>query len=433
MPIPIPTPTPQTGLRALRAMLAARHPLAAMQVFHHEIGDVFRIQLPGFTPVVLVGPDAARFVLVQGRHDLRWRNERDPVTDLLRHGVLVEDGEPHDHLRRLMNPALHRRMIEGYTRLMLDAADEITNTWAANSAPDMLVEMRKIALLILTRSLFRCDFSPELRNLWSAVLGVIAYISPGLWMLWPGAPRPQYRRAVQRMDEYLYRIIRLRRQTASLSADQDLLSALIADGLGDDLIRDQLLTMLIAGHDTSTALLAWSLYLLGAYPDAQHRAQHEVDQTIPPGCHEKAVEANAGLNYLGAVIDEALRLYPPIHLGSRVAAVDLDYAGYRLPAGERVIYSIYLTQRHPAYWEQPDDFIPERHLEKRPAPYTWLAFGGGPRNCIGSAFGQWETKLVLSRLLQRFELRLVENHVHPHMGATLEPRPGVRMAVTYRK
>ncbi len=430
---PVPKPSPESGLRALRAMLTERHPLAAMQVFHRDLGDIFQIQLPGFTPIVMVGPQAARFVLVQARDELRWRNDTDPVTHLLRHGVLVEDGESHDVLRRLMSPSLHRRMLDGYTKIMLDASDEITRGWTDGSLQDMLVEMRKIALLVLTRSLFRADISPEMNALWKAILGVIAFISPGIWMLWRDAPRPGYRRAIQRMDAYLYRMIQLRRQEIQVSDTRDdLLSVLIQAGLDDDLIRDQLLTMLIAGHDTSTALLAWSLYLLGAHRDAYMRVREEVDSlsSTNPGALTGCI---AEMHYLQAVIEEALRLYPPIHLGSRRAAVDLEYDGYRIPAGERVIYSIYLTQRHPAHWQQPDEFIPERHMNIHHAPYTWLAFGGGARNCIGASFGQIETRLILARIIQQFDLQLVDKNVHPHMGATLEPRPGVRMRVQHRQ
>jgi cytochrome P450 len=131
------------------------------------------------------------------------------------------------------------------------------------------------------------------------------------------------------------------------------------------------------------------------------------------------------------VIDESLRLYPPIHLGSRRAARELEYGGYRIPRDTRLIYSIYLTGRHPEHWDDPDEFRPDRHAQ-RPAAYTWLPFGGGPRNCIGGAFGAMEARIVLSRLLQRFDLTLVEKSVHPHMGATLEPAPGVRMRVHRR-
>ncbi|GAB4530913.1 MAG: hypothetical protein Kow0063_09610 [Anaerolineae bacterium] len=443
---PIPTPSPQTGRRALQAMPRERHPLAAMQVFHDELGDVFRPQLPGFRPVVLVGPEAARFVLLDARDHLLWRNEADPVTHLLRRGVLVVDGEEHERLRRAMEPALQRRALDSYVDVMVRRADQVSAAWPDGGQVDMLVEMRKIALLILLDALFRIDFTPDLERLWDAILGVIGYISPGLWMMWPGLPRPGYRRAIRRMDEYLYGIIHQRRamlQNLAKVPDPgkgasqlpgrypDLLGLLIEADLDDDLIRDQLLTMLIAGHDTGTALMAWTLYLLGAHPETLQRAREEVQVAL--GNKPPTSERLRRLDYLGRVLKESLRLYPPIHLGSRLAATDLEFQGYHIPAGERVIYSIYLTQRHPAYWPDPGRFDPERHAPGvRQVPYAWLGFGGGPRNCIGGGFGLLEARAVLARLLQVFDLTLVERGVHPHMGATLEPRPGVRMRVSRR-
>jgi cytochrome P450 len=441
MSIPIPAPDSQTGLRALKAMLRERNPLAAMQVFHDELGDVFRIQLPGFKPVVMVGPEAARFVLLEARHDLRWRNEADPVTHLLRRGVLVVDGDEHDRLRRAMTPALGRRRLDGYVHAMWHRADQITSGWVDGTAVDMLVEMRKVTLLVLLDSLYSVDFTPELERLWDPILRLIRYISPGLWMIWPGMPRWGHRRALRRMDEYLYRIIGERRNQINMGSKprhnsageeaRDLVALLIKAGLDDDLIRDQLLTMLIAGHDTGTALLSWTLYLLGAHPEVLRRTRDEVDSVLgdePPG-----PEQVGRLDYMGRVIKESLRLYPPIHLGSRVAATDLEYHGYHIPAGQRVIYSIYLTQRHKEFWPDPHRFDPDRHaLGARQTPYAWLGFGGGPRNCIGGGLGLMETKVVLARLLQGFDLALVEHHVHLHMGATLEPRPGVCMQVHRR-
>lgn len=414
-------------------MLRERSVLAALSVFHERTGDVFRIGLPGFRPVLLVGPEAARFVLVAGRDDFRWRTEGDPVTRLLRQGVLVVDGDPHDRLRQQMTPALHRQMLNSYAGAMLRCTDQILDTWQDGQTRDMLVEMRKIALLILTETLFRVDFTPELTRLWNTILGTIKYISPGLWILWRRIPRPGYEAALQAMDAYLYRIIRERRtQEAQQPSDNaDLLGLLLSAGLDDDLIRDQLLTMLIAGHDTSTALLAWALYLLGRHPAAMDTLRAEVDDVI--GSSTPGIEHVGHLRYTGNVIDEALRLYPPIHLGSRTAAVDIDYNGYRIPAGTRVIYSIYLTQRHKGYWENPAAFAPERFDQaKRPEPYTFLPFGGGPRNCIGAQFGQVESKLVLARIFQRFTLTLTGTPVHAHMGATLEPRPGVLMQLRRR-
>ncbi len=439
-----PEPEGPTGLRALQAMWRHKTILAALEVFHADLGDIFRITLPGFRPIMLAGPEAGRFVLVSGRSDLRWRTEGDPVTNLLRRGVLVTDGDEHDALRREMDPSLHRRTLAGYVKAMLRGADRATADWADGASRDMLVDMRRAALLILMETLFSVDFHPDLPRLWPSILRTLKYISPGPWIVWRGAPRPGYAGARRQMDEYLHNIIAARREILRRSAhlprarDQndtqsDLLGALIASGMSDDLIRDQLLTMLIAGHDTSTALLAWALYLLGTHPDAMARARTEVDTVV--GTDAPSIDRIGELRFLDRVVKETLRLYPPIHVGTRTAAVDLDFQGYRIPAGTRVLYSIYLTHRDPRHWPDPHVFDPDRFLPERArsrAHYTYLPFGGGPRNCIGFAFAEVEARIVLARLLQQFDLRLERDDVHPHMGATLEPRPGVKMRVRRR-
>jgi cytochrome P450 len=436
-----PVPKGEAGLQALQALVRQRNILAALESLHKELGDVFRLSLPGFNPVVLVGPEANRFVLITARGDLRWRPEGDPVTELLRHGVLVEDGDRHDQLRRHMNPALHRRMLPGYVEAMLRCTDQVSRSWTDSDSHDMLVEMRRIALLILTDTMFEVDFGPELDRLFPAILRILSYISPGLWLLWRDVPRPGYRQARRQIDEYLYQIIQARRAQASLpdqpgdGPPDDLLGLLVTTpDMSDDLIRDQLLTMLIAGHDTSTALLAWTLYLLGRYPDVMARVQDEVDRVL--GANIPTFDQLNQLQYLEQVIKETLRLYPPIHLGMRIAATDLAFQGYRIPAGTRVMYSIYLTHRHQQYWPQPERFDPERFSseQNRARPhYIYLPFGGGPRNCLGFAFAQVEAKVVLARIFQNFSLKLDQTtRVHPHMGATLEPRPGVWMGVQRR-
>lgn len=432
MSLSVPTTNQEVSLLALKSLIRERSVLGALEVFHEQLGDIFQIMLPGFKPVMLAGPEAARFVLVSSRNDLRWRSEGDPVTALLRHGVLVEDGERHDTLRRTMNPSLHKTMLSGYVETMWHATNRVTQTWADGERRDMLVEMRRIALLILMETLFKVDFAPELNRLWQPILKSIQYISPGWWVIWPGVPRPGYSRALRQLDDYLFQIIRARRAAAG-EAD-DLLGVLVTTpGMDDDLIRDQLLTMLIAGHDTSTALLSWALYLLGSHPEAMQKAVEEAC-ALPPSAPPN-MEQIAGLRYLDLVIHEALRMYPPIHLGSRIAAQDLDFQGHIIPTGTRVMYSIYLTHRMKAHWDEPSRFNPERFAlenSRQRAPYTYLPFGGGPRNCIGAMFGQVESKIVLARILQQYSLRLTQQRVHAHMGATLEPRPGVEMVVKRR-
>ena len=226
----------------------------------------------------------------------------------------------------------------------------------------------------------------------------LAWIVDGL----AARPRPGYKRSLQQLDAYLYQIIAARRKAAD--DGDDLLGLLVnTPGMSDDLIRDQILTLLIAGHDTSTALLAWTLYLLGRHPNVAQRVRAEVDTVVGDGV--PTLEGVARMNYLDQVINETMRLYPPIHIGNRIAATDLSFKGYQIPVGTRVVYSIYLTHRHRAYWPNPEQFEPDRFSaeeNRKRVPYTYLPFGGGPRNCIGAAFAQVEAKVVLSRITPAF-------------------------------
>lgn len=423
------------GLQVLKALAHERSLLAALEEMQAQVGDVFQITLPNFSPVVLAGPEAARFVLVTDRDRFLWRNERDPVTRLLHHGVLVEDHASHDELRAAMMPALSGQRLTEQAEAMWRYTDQILDVWENDTQLDMLVDMRRVALVILMGTLFGVEFLPDLDRLWPSILAVLDYIAPGFWIVWPEMPRPWYRRRLRELDDYLYQIIRHRRAAPDHIERGDLLSRLVSmPDMDDDLIRDQLLTMLIAGHDTSTALLAWTLYLLGAHPAAMTRAQAEVDDVLrgsPP-----AMDHLSALSFLDQVIKEALRLYPPIHVSNRIAATELEFQGYHIPAGTRVMFSIYLTQRHPGCWQEPARFRPERFSPEqrgtRPA-LSYVPFGAGPRNCIGATFAQIEAKIVLAHILQTFDLQLTSDEVHTHMGATLEPRPGVLMRVRRRR
>jgi cytochrome P450 len=431
-----PSPSGQTGLRALQAILSQKNMLAALQVFHQELGDVFRVSLPGFNPIALIGPEANRFVLVTHPHELRWRAEQDPITRLLRDGLLVIDGDWHDSLRALMNPAFHRRLLAGYVEAMWRYTDHISATWLDATPRDMLAEIRRMTLLILVNTMFRVEFGPEMARLWPAILGLLHYISPGLWLIWRDIPRPGAAQAMRQVDTYLYQLIRSRRAelAASPSEPNDLLSMLVATpGLTDEVIRDQLLTMLIAGHDTSTALLAWALYLLGLHPAVMAQARAEVEAVL--GREPPTLAQTMQLRYLDSVINETLRLYPPLHLGLRTAALDLEFQGFHIPAGSRVVYSPYLTHRQAHHWPEPAQFIPERFNQstgRMYPPYSFVPFGGGSRTCIGAAFAQVEAKVILARLLQQFELQLIQPKVWLHLGVTLEPRPGVLMTTRRR-
>lgn len=425
---PIPTATGDTGLKVLKGLARERSLLAAMEIMRAEVGPAFQITMPGFRPAVLVGAESNRQILVSERDHFHWRSESDPVTRLLRHGLLVEDGEQHACLRSHMESVLQRGHVLGHIPAMAAYTDRVLATWSDGSVQEMLGEMRRVALLIFMGTLLDVEFGPDLERLWNPILRTIKYISPGLWIIWPEIPRFGYKKALRQMDAYLYGIIQMRR--ADPGGDGDLLGRLIrVPGMGDDLIRDQLLTMLIAGHDTSTALLAWALHLLGKHPVVMAKAQAELDAVV--GQAIPTAEQIGQLSYLDQVIKESLRLYPPIHVGNRIVSADTVIAGYELAAGTRTMVSIYLSHRDERYWDEPDRFRPERFArdKKRPPALTYIPFGAGPRNCIGASFAQVEAKVVLARILQKFSLTDSGREVRPHMGATLEPHPGVFMRV----
>jgi cytochrome P450 len=422
----------ELGLESIRALLIEGSPLGPLKVMAKRVGRFFQIPLPGFRPYVVFGLESNRKVLVSERDKLLWRNH-DPVTDLLRRGVLVTDGEEHDHYRKLMEPSLHPSQLDGYAQMMLEKTIQVTATWQDGQTVAMLVESRKIALLIIMQALFSVDAWDDLPKIWKPILKAIKFISPGPWILWRNIPRPGYKKHLRILDKYLYNVIANRRQTTLNTRDDnqftipqlptsDLLQHLIDAGLDDATIRDQMLTMLIAGHDTSTALLAWTFVLLGQHPEIHQQLVAELEHDDRPPL-------------LDHVIKEALRLYPPIHIGNRMMAEDMEFEGGAVPAGARMFYSIYLTHRDPTIWENADEFCPARFERGRKTPpFSYIPFGGGPRACIGAAFGQAEARLILAYLLKHFDFTpLNADKIRPHMGATLEPRPGVLMWVMRRE
>ena len=277
----IPTLSGESGLAVLRRMLRERSILAGLAAMHAHLGRIFQITLPNFRPVFLAGPETNRHILVTHRHEFLWRTESDPVTHLLRHGLLVEDAESHDALRHQIDPPLQRGHVQTQIETFWHHTGELLTPWQDGETRDMLVEMRKIALVLLMDALFHVDILPDLDRLWNPILRAIAYISPGPWLVFKNAPRFGYARPLKELDDYLYGLIRTRRAflasaknktTPSVipsaarnpceavhttdvsgispvgrndSQTPDLLTHLIQIGLTDNLIRDQFLTLLI--------------------------------------------------------------------------------------------------------------------------------------------------------------------------------------------
>ncbi len=426
----LPPDAGRLGLRLLGPVLRALPHgfgglLPVLELLRQELGDVFRLELPGFRAVVVAGPEGIRQVLTGPPEVYRWRPESDPVARLMGRGVLVTDGAEHERLRRIMEPTNLRSYLNGRCRGLWRLVDRFVDGWRAGGRYDMLVEMRRVTLTAFEEVYFSHDPGPELAELWGPVLSAVGYIGPGRWLVLRAAPPPP---EVARLRRHLTALIHRRRQAPD--PPDDLLTHVVRAIPDDGLACDQLLTMLIAGHDTCTAAVTWSLYLLGLHPRWLNLVTAEVRDVLgreppEPGNIHRLV-------WLDRVVKEALRLYPPIHVGMRLAAGGVTLQGYRIPARTRIMLSYYLVHRHGSWWPEPLAFRPERWAEPEVRPFTYLPFGGGRRGCIGAAFAWLQARLVLARLLQRCDLRLVRKRVRPHMGATLEPRPGVLVEVVRR-
>jgi hypothetical protein len=224
-----PQPSANAGQLALTALLREKNLLAALEVFRAELGDAFSFNLLGFNPIMLSGPEANRFLLVEQRDQFSWCIPTDPVAKLLRKGVLVTDGAEHDQVRRTMQPSLHKKMLIAYVDLFRHYTDQVTAGWQDGQTRDMLIEMRRLALLILVGTLFRVDFTSDIDELWPSILKMLKHISPGLWMFWTNAPTGNAAPALNAVDEYLYDIIKERREEND--GGDDMLSILIESGM----------------------------------------------------------------------------------------------------------------------------------------------------------------------------------------------------------
>lgn len=389
--------------------------------------EIVTLAAPALRAVVAVGPRAARAVLLAPPDQLCSRLDKDPVVRLFRNGLLVVDGPLHDALRATIEPLLRGPRLTFLEDLVQEKVDQALDQWIARGRVDLLAEFRRLTLEILLDGLFGLSLDHEvLSEVEDGLCKAVRYISPGFWLLCPWIPRPGYQSALARLDDMAKDWIRSRRWRPD---GEDLLTAWVrCPWMDDDLIRDQLLTMLIAGHDTVTAWLAWTTGLLLQHPAAWRRAQEEILRLIGHG--PPALAALQRARYLDAVAREALRLFPPIPILNRRAAVDLEIEGLRVPRGTRVMVAIYVLHRRPDRWPDPTRFRPERFLENETGgPFAFLPFGGGPRFCVGASFAWAEGRLILARMLQRVRMRPLFERLSPRLGATLVPRGGVPVLI----
>lgn len=439
-----PWPPGPSGLRFLLAAVMPRStPIARFAWLQRRYGNTFGFTLRGHRFVMCIGADANAYLLGAGAAKFA-QGAAARLGGALGAGLLTSEGELHARQRRLVMPAFHRSSIERYQSAMVADTRRMLDGWRAGQTLDFSAAMHALTLVIAGRTLFGVDLAGEAGDLGHAIATIIDSLRVRPLSLHnirrdlPGLPYRNVKKQGAVLDRLVYGIIAARR--ASGEQTDDVLSMLLAardtDGAAMDerQLRDEVMTLLAAGHETTANALGWTFMLLAQHPDAYARLVDEIAATL--GDAPPTPADLVRLPYLDAVVKESLRLYPPAWAGVRVAKEAVDLRGYRFPAGTVVMFSQYFTHRMAAYYAEPERFLPERwdaaHGEAHP-PYAYIPFGMGPRSCIGSGFALMELKTVIPTILQRFRPALVPGQrIALEPVITLRPRRGIHMRVEPR-
>jgi cytochrome P450 len=413
-----------------------------------EYGDVARMRLLSKTTYVVSHPDGIRQILQKshGNYDRQVFTYK-PLHPFLGNGLLLSDGALWRHQRRLMQPAFHRQRVAPLAMQMTGAAAAMFKRWEQrpnqDEPLDMHEEMMRVTLCIVGMTLFGLDLSNEQHpagRAFQTMIGALAeyvfFPFPPLWV--PTLRNRRIRTALETLNSLVRDLIQQRRQQQEDTGD--LLSLLLlardeeGQGMSDQQLRDEIISLLFAGHETTANTLTWACYELSQHPDLEQRLWEETDMVLHG--EQPTVAHLPHLPYARMVIDEILRLYPPSFALVRRTLVDDEVFGYRLPANHLVWANICAVHRHPAYWEQPEVFDPERFSPDHPAAgvhRAYFPFGGGPHLCIGNSFALLEGQLLLTMMANRYQLRLVPGTpVEPVSMLTVRPRHGLPMLLRAR-
>ncbi len=432
-------PTPSVVLPAATLYAMRRDPLTFFTKLAREQGDIahFRLGHHEHDLYLLNHPDYIREVLVtQDRNFTKWFSV-DRIKEVLGEGLFVSEGDFHMRQRRLAQPFFHRERIASYANQMTSLAIRLRDRWQADTIVDVCREMNWLAMMIVASTLFGADVESDAAEIRAALSEILDQFERSVL---PHADRDDFKNAMSRLDAVIYRIIGHRRAS---SADRgDLLSMLLLvedaeDGGGkmsDLQVRDEAMTIFLAGHETSANALAWSWYLLSQHPEAEAQFHDEVDRTL--NGRTPRMDDVANLKVTARVFAEALRLYPPLWATGRRAIRECRIGDRTIAAGSVVILSQFVTHRDARWFPDPDAFDPERWTtEARSARprFSYFPFSAGSRACLGEAFAEMEGVLCLAALAQKWKLRLVPGHpiaLQPQL--TLRARNGIKMRIESR-
>lgn len=422
-----------------------QEPLGFLTECASKYGDLIPLRL-GLTPACLItNPDYIEQVLKDRDSFIKGKGLRS-LRSLLGEGLLTNEGESWFRQRRLAQPVFQQKRIAGYGKAMVEYAEQLVNSWQDGQTRDIHEDMMRLTLNIVMKTIFNQDVSEgEAQNIAHAVDVALDWFESKRkqgFLVLEWFPRPEnirYKNAIQQLDQSVYGIINQRRSSGE--SPGDLLSMLMEardeddnSQMSDKQLRDELITLIIAGHETTSNTLSWTWMLLAQYPEVRAKLLEEID-TVLEG-RTPTVADLPRLPYADLVIKESMRLYPAVPNITREAVKDCEIGGYTIPAGCAIMISQWVMHRSPKYFDNPEVFQPERwenDLEKRLTRGVYIPFGDGPRICIGKGFALMEAVLLLVTIAQKYQLALVPNfQIVPQPSITLRPEHGLKMVAHKR-
>lgn len=439
-------PGPHRLFPATNLFLFRRDPIKFLMGLARQHGDLVYFKL-GPQPVFLVNhPDYLRDVFITHNKQFMKGEGLQRAKRLIGEGLLTSEGEFHTRQRRLAQPAFHRQRIAGYAETMVDYAARMRDGWRSGETRETSRDMMRLTLAIAGKTLFDADVESEADEIGDALTKAMALFNrltlpfAGFFEKLPLPAVRRFREARDRLDATIYRIIDDRRRSGEDHGD--LLSMLIeardeeGDGAGmtDHQLRDEAMTILLAGHETTANALTWTWYLLSQHPDVEAKFHAEVDEVL--NGRLPSAEDYSSLRYTEMIFAESMRLYPPAWIIGRRALSDYQINSYYIPARSILLLSPYLMHHSDKYFPDPFKFDPERWTpeakESRPK-FSYFPFGGGPRLCIGESFAWMEGVLVLATVAQKWKMRLLPGHpVAVKPMVTLRPKDGMKMIIESR-
>lgn len=429
-----------------RTMQAASDPLPLLLGLYEEHGPIFSMRLLHHPVIFMLGPEANHFITVAHPENFHWREGSfGDLIPLLGDGLLTIDDAYHDRAREIMMPAFHREQVAASVAAMIAEATPAVGALRPGEVVDVYEWMRGLAMRIAMRALLGLDPDEAGKGAAAAhhferALGFYGIDFHLRLLRGPGSPWSKMIASRAILDEIVYDEIRQRRAVRD-SGRMDILSLLLGvrdatgEGFSDKEVRDQVMTLMFAGHDTSTSTLTFMMHELARHPEVVEKLVAEQDEVLG-GQAPDIDRLEREMPYLDMVMDEVLRLYPPAWIGPRRAVRDFEFGGHQVRKGAYVNYCSWASHRIPEVFPDPEAFIPERFAPERKAALprgAYVPFGGGRRICIGKRFGQTEVKLVATMLLQRLRLDALPGRTMTvRQMPTLSPKGGLEMRVLSR-